>query len=107
MRFSRPYLLSGVLFSATLLAAEPATNGAPSSDIPARREFPINAGINPCDNFYEYACSKVNASFKLRDDRSSHTFSFSDSHERLLEKKKAFLKDIGEKKKAGTKLGLI
>ncbi|RZA22670.1 MAG: M13 family peptidase [Proteobacteria bacterium] len=69
-----------------------------TSAIPDRREFPVNEAVNPCDNFYEYACSKVNASFKLRDDRSSHTFSFSDSHERLLEKKKTYLKEIAEKK---------
>lgn len=87
-----------------LAAAESTTSVAPSSAIPDRREFPVNEGINPCENFYEYACSKVNASFQLRDDRSSHTFSFSDSNERLLNRKKAFLKEIAEKKKGGQKL---
>ncbi len=70
----------------------------PSSVIPEKREFPVNDAISPCENFYEHVCSKVNASFKLRDDRSSHTFAFSDSRERLLEKKKSYLKEIAEKK---------
>ncbi len=104
MRLSLSMVLSSVLFSKALVAAEPATNGAPSSAIPDRREFPVNESKNPCDNFYEYACSNVNSSFKLRDDRSSHTFSFSDSHERLLEKKKSYLKEIGAKKAAKSPL---
>ncbi len=114
MRFYGLFLLSGLAASPVLFAAdkaEPAptkaqtaANGAaPSSEIPERREFPINEAINPCDNFYEYACSKVDSSFKLRDDRSSHTFSFSDSHERLLNKKKAYLKEIAAAQKAGEK----
>lgn len=98
--------LAGVLCSVSLplMAADTKPLPTPSSAIPDRREFPVNEAINPCDNFYEYACSKVNASFKLRDDRSSHTFSFSDSHERLLAKKKEYLKDISEKKAAKQKL---
>lgn len=87
-----------------LLGAESKPSAAPSSAIPDRREFPVNEAINPCDNFYEYTCSKVNASFKLRDDRSNHIFSFSDSHERLLDSKKEFLKDISAKKASGSKL---
>lgn len=70
------------------------TKVEPSSEIPARREFPLNTKADPCKNFYEYACSKVNESFKLREDRSSHTFSFSDSAERILEAKKTFLKEL-------------
>jgi len=39
----------------------------------------------------------VNESFKLRDDRSSHTFAFNDSYERLLEAKKNYLKKLQNK----------
>lgn len=76
----------------------------PSSAIPDRREFPVNKALNPCDDFFQYACSDVTASFKLRPDRSSHTFAFNDSAERLLEKKKAFLKQLSADAKAGKKL---
>src|ERR1039457_3982072 len=56
--------------------------------IPAKREFPVDETISPCQDFYSYTCHKVIDSFKLREDRSRHIFSFSDSTERLLEAKK-------------------
>jgi len=75
----------------------------PSSEIPDRREFPVNKQINPCDDFYQYTCSKVVDSFKLREDRSRHIFSFSDSSERLLQSKKNYLAGLPKqaKKTAG------
>ena len=71
------------------------------SSIPEKREFPINEAVNPCDNFYRYACSKTIDSFQLRDDRSKHTFAFSDSRERLLEKKKEFLASLPQSQRMG------
>ena len=65
-----------------------------SSEIPAKREFPVNDKINPCENFYEYACSKVIDSFKLREDRSIHIFSFDDAEERLLNYKKKYFESL-------------
>ncbi len=65
-----------------------------SSAIPDRREFPVNPAISPCDNFFDYACTEAIAGFELREDRSKHIFSFSDSHERVLEAKKKFLQDL-------------
>lgn len=71
----------------------------PSSVIPEIRTFELNEKINPCDDFHQYVCSNVEAQFKLRDDRSDHTFAFNDSHERILEKKKDFFKNIQNEKK--------
>lgn len=69
-----------------------------SSEIPDKRNFELNKSVNPCDNFHEYVCSNVENSFKLRPDRSSHTFAFDDSDERILEKKKSFFKNIKNEK---------
>lgn len=70
-----------------------------SSVIPEVRKFELNEKINPCDDFHQYVCSNVESQFKLRDDRSSHTFAFDDSDERILEKKKDFFKNIKNEKK--------
>jgi putative endopeptidase len=80
------------MISFSLQAAEP------SSEIPAKREFPVNESVNPCENFHDYVCSKAESAFKLRDDRSRHTFSFNDSSERILEAKKDFFKSIEKEK---------
>jgi len=66
----------------------------PSSTIPAKREFPLNPDVKPCDDFHAYVCSKAEASFKLRDDRSKHIFSFNDSDERILDFQKNFMKEL-------------
>jgi putative endopeptidase len=67
---------------------------AQSSEIPERRDFPVNPEVQACENFYDHACSKVISSFKLRDDRSYHGFAFSDSDERLLNAKQKFLGNL-------------
>ncbi len=95
-------LLAGALAGPALAQSSP--SAAPSSEIPDRREFPVNPNISACENFYEHACSPVISSFKLRDDRKSHTFSFSDSRERILERKKKYLKDLDAQLKSNAKL---
>lgn len=80
---------------------------AKSSEIPAKREFPINESVKPCENFYEYVCSKVNDSFELRADRSSHTFSFNDSDERILEYKKDYFSKLKSIEPQGNKEKMI
>jgi Predicted metalloendopeptidase len=67
---------------------------APTSEIPAKREFPLNLKGNACNDFHDYVCSEVEASFVLRPDRRMHGFAFSDSAERLLEDKKKFMANL-------------
>lgn len=75
------------------------SNVKKSSEIPERREFPINSSVSACEDFHKHVCSNVEASFELRSDRSSHTFAFSDSFERILAKKKEFFVNIKNEKK--------
>ena len=93
----------GVILSALTIIpftyAAQSKEAEPSSEIPEKREYPLNDKANPCDDFHKYVCSNVEASFKLRDDRSAHFFAFEDSDERLLEKKKTFFKNINAEKK--------
>lgn len=91
-------VLQSLLFGVAAQAAEKSVP-VPSSEIPDKRIFNLNEKVKPCDDFHEYVCGNVEASFKMRADRSSHTFSFSDSSERLLEKKKQFFLNIDSEKK--------
>lgn len=70
----------------------------PSSEIPKRREFPLDPKINPCEDFYGYVCNPVVSSFKLRDDRFFHDFAFHDSSERILESKTEFIHSLPKRK---------
>lgn len=84
--------LAVMLLAPSLFAAEP------TSEIPLKREFPLSEKIKPCDDFHGYVCAEAEAGFKLRDDRSKHTFSFNDSSERILEAKKDFFANIQKQK---------
>jgi putative endopeptidase len=79
-----------------------ATN-QPTSEIPERREFPINPEINACNDFFQHACSKAIEGFKLREDRNRHIFAFNDSSERLLDIKKDYLSELLNKKEFNDK----
>ena len=80
------------IFTAQSVQATEKSKIEPSSVIPEVRNFELNSKVNPCDDFHQYVCSNVESQFKLRDDRSAHTFAFDDSDERILEKKKDFFK---------------
>ncbi len=81
---------SGLMFSCA--------SSQKTSEIPDRREFPVDPAVNPCNDFFKHACGPALAKFQLREDRSRHIFSFNDSHERVLNAKKDYLKELKEKK---------
>lgn len=68
-----------------------------SSEIPLKREFPVDEKYNPCINLYEHACAKTIESFTLRPDRRKHTFAFNDSAERILAFKKSTIQELTKK----------
>jgi putative endopeptidase len=70
----------------------------PTSEIPAQRNFPLSSSLKPCEDFHKYVCSEAENSFKLREDRSAHTFAFDDSRERILDAKKKFFTNIDQEK---------
>lgn len=79
-------ILSAVMFSCT-------TNQK-TSEIPDRREFPVDPNVNACNDFFKHACGPALDKFQLREDRSRHIFSFNDSYERVLNAKKTYLKGL-------------
>lgn len=58
------------------------------------REFALNPQIQPCDDFYQYVCSKEIAKFKMPAERSRYTFYFSDGYENFLESQKTFFVNL-------------
>ena len=88
-----------LLGSSSSVLADQSSAVVATSEIPEKRNFILDLTVNPCQNFHQYVCGNVEKSFKLRDDRSSHTFAFDDSDERILEKKKNFFKNIKSEKK--------
>jgi len=64
------------------------------SKIPEHRDFPPNAAISPCENFYEHACSLTVEPFVLPANKSSWNFSFTDLDEKLLTARTNYLQAL-------------
>lgn len=90
--------LSILVFVSTLVFSCATMTNKPTSEIPERREFPVDSKVNACNDFFQHACGGAISNFKLREDRSRHIFSFNDSYERVLLTKKAYLKDLLKQK---------
>lgn len=69
-----------------------------NTEIPVRREYPLNDKVNPCTDFHKHVCSQVEDNFKMRADRSRHLFAFSDSRERLLKIQMDYTKKLPQEK---------
>lgn len=91
------FMASILMVAATSNAAAPLTKEAllEGCEIPLRRDYPVSTTVKPCDDFYDYTCSEVIKTFKLREDRSIHFFSLSDASERLLCAQKKYFSFVG------------
>jgi len=87
-----------VLLGSNIHAADKGPAVEPTSEIPAKRVFPLSKTEMPCEDFHKYVCSNAEAAFKLREDRSMHDFAFNDSSERILQSKKDFFSHIQKEK---------
>ncbi|MEM7646268.1 MAG: M13 family metallopeptidase N-terminal domain-containing protein, partial [Pseudomonadota bacterium] len=85
-----------VMMSAAIFSC---TTTQKTSEIPARRDFPVDPTVNACNDFFKHACGPALDNFQLREDRSRHIFSFNDSYERVLAAKKSYLKNLLSQKK--------
>ena len=62
------------------------------------RQFLLNKQIDPCQNFYQYVCSKEIESFKRPSHRSRYTFVYADAYENFLPKVNSFLDNLSSDK---------
>ena len=71
------------LFAAVAgLFASPAS--ARDLEIPERRQFHIDSSVNPCDDFYKFACNATIKGFSLPETKSVYNFGADDAKEKLF-----------------------
>jgi len=62
--------------------------------IPDKREYAVNPAVAPCNDFYQYACSKELENIVVPIDQSRWAPSFSDAQERIRRKKQAYFASL-------------
>jgi putative endopeptidase len=103
--FSTVALAANCCFAAASADTSSSAETGPkrSSEIPLRRDFPLDKSVSPCTDFHKYVCSIAESRFQLRPDRSSHDFAFADSSERILNARKSFMKNLPHEKHLSTR----
>ena len=54
-------------------------------EIPERRQFHIDSSVNPCEDFYKFACNATTKDFKLPETKSIYNFGADDAKEKLFQ----------------------